>query len=315
MKAVFIEPIGFSKETKIEITNRLSDKNIECKFYNNKPANSQELLNRVKDVDIIVTSQYPISDNIISNSNNLKLISVAFTGTDHINTNLCKEKGITVCNAAGYSTDAVAELTIGMAIDILRKTTELDAVTRNSEDRAGFLGTELKGKTFGIIGFGTIGKRVAELANVFGCKNIAYSRTVKETELAQFKSFKDVIKESDIISIHAPLTNETKGMLNSEVLKLAKPNAILINTARGPIVDYNALTEMLNNGRIAGAAIDVYETEPPIKADHTLHSAKNCLLLPHIGFATKEAIAIRTEIVLQNILKWTDGVPQNVVNL
>lgn len=315
MKAVFIESIGFDKETETDITKRLSDKNIEVSFYNNKPENSEDALERVKDADIIITSQYPISDNIINSCNNLKLISVAFTGTDHINTKLCNNKNIVVCNAAGYSTDAVAELTVGMAIDIIRKTTELDAKTRKSEDRAGFLGTQLKDKTFGIIGFGAIGKRVAELTKAFGCNNIAYSRTKKQTELAQFRTFEEVIKESDIISIHTPLTDETQGLINKDVLSLTKQNVILINTARGPIVDYKALSEMLNSNQMAGAAIDVYETEPPIAADHPLQNTKNCLLLPHIGFATKEAIEIRTEIVLQNILKWTDGAPQNVVNL
>ena len=147
-----------------------------------------------------------------------------------------------------------------------------------------------------------------------GCKVIAYSRTKKEINNVEFSDLESLLKESDIISIHVPLTNETKHLIGEKELKLLKPSAILINTARGAIVDNIALSNILKKNTIAGAAIDVYENEPPLDMDYTLFDAPNTILLPHIGYATKEAIELRGEIVIRNIIKWFEGYPQNVMN-
>jgi D-3-phosphoglycerate dehydrogenase len=216
-----------------------------------------------------------------------------------------------VCNAAGYSTQGVAELTIALAINLLRRVVSLDSTTRAGGTRSGFLGGELNGKTFGIIGFGAIGERVAKLAQAFGCKVIAWSRSEKVVDGVEFVPLEQLLQRSDIASLHLPLSESTRGLINAKSLGQMKPSTILINTARGPIVDYEALTSALRENRIAGAAVDVYEHEPPIEESHTLFSAPNTILLPHIGFATKEAIEERSRIVLQNIRNWMNGSPTN----
>ncbi len=242
------------------------------------------------------------------------MISVAFAGVDHIPMDLCREKDIIVSNAAGYSNHAVAELVIGSVISLYRKLNWCDSQTRKPATREGFLGSELHGETFGIIGFGEIGSQVAHIANVFGCKVIAYSRTKKVIDNVEFSDLEYILKESDIISIHVPLTNETKQLIGEKELQLLKPTSVLINTARGAIVDNVALSNILKKNLIAGAAIDVYEKEPPLEKDHPLFDAPNTILLPHIGYATEEAIKLRGEIVIKNITAWIQGNPQNVMN-
>jgi D-3-phosphoglycerate dehydrogenase len=242
------------------------------------------------------------------------MISVAFAGVDHIAMELCRKKNIIVSNAAGYSNHAVAELTLGSAIVLYRNIIRSDSQTRKLSTREGFLGLELYGKVFGIIGAGQIGAEVAHLANAFGCKVLAYNRSTKNIPNVEFCNLDYLLEKSDIISLHIPLSKETKNLINAEKLKRVKPSAILINTARGPIVDYNALTAALQNNKIAGAAIDVYEKEPPLEENHPLFKAPNVILLPHIGYATKEAIELRGRIVVENIYKWFEGNPQNVMN-
>lgn len=313
MNIVFAEPIGLTAAQKKNFFEQMSAQSHSITFYDSIPADQNDLLNRAKDTNILVISNYMVSEEVVKKLPNLKMIAVAFTGVDHIPLSLCKEKGITVCNAAGYGTQAVAELTIALAIDLYRKITPFDGVARQNGTRSGFLGNELSNKTFGIIGFGAIGERVSKIAQAFGCNVIAWSRTVKKVQGVEFVSFDQIVKSSDIISIHLPLTDQTKGLINESKLRLMKSNAVLINTARGPIIDYSALSIALKDGVIAGVAIDVYEHEPPIESNHPILNAPNTILLPHIGFATKEAISSRSEIVLNNIMNWINGSPTNAV--
>ena len=217
----------------------------------------------------------------------------------------CKEKGICVCNAAGYSTNAVAELAFGLAISVLRNIPACDAVCRKEGTKAGLVGGELFGKTFGVVGTGAIGGKV-----------VAYSRTVKpEMQGAgiEYLSLEDVLKVSDIVSLHVPLNDKTKGLIGEKEIALMKKNAILLNTARGPVVDSEALAKALNEERIAGAGIDVFEMEPPVPAEHPLLHSKHTVVTPHVAFASHEALFTRAQIVSENILKWEDGKPQNVI--
>lgn len=314
MEIVIVEPIGLSVEETAKIKADFKALNHEFITYASKPENDAEIIQRAKNADILILSNLPISENVISGCKNLKMISVAFAGVDHIPMDLCRNKNIIVSNAAGYSNHAVAELVIGSAISLYRKIIWNDFQTRKSLTRQGFLGSELYGKTFGIIGIGQIGTEVAHLANAFGCKVLAYNRNSKNIPNVEFSSLEYLLEQSDIISLHVPLNEETKNLINKEKLQLIKPSAILINTARGPIVDYNALTEALKNNKIAGAAIDVYEKEPPLENNHPLFIAPNVVVLPHIGYATKEAIELRGRIVIENIQKWIAGKPQNVMN-
>lgn len=314
MKIVLIESIGYTPQEIIKIKATFKALDHELTNYDNKPENDEEIIKRIQNSDILILSNLPISENVINQCANLKMISVAFAGVDHIPMNLCRKKNITVSNAAGYSNHAVAELTIGSAISLYRKIIWSDIQTRKCSTREGFLGSELYGKTFGIIGTGQIGAEVAHLANSFGCKVLAYNRSSKNIPNVEFCNLNHLLENSDIISVHIPLTNDTKNLISKEKLKLVKPSAVLINTARGPIVDYIALVDALETNKIAGAALDVYEKEPPLDENHPLFHAPNTILLPHIGYATKEAIKLRGKIVMENILKWFDGNPQNVMN-
>lgn len=313
MKIVFAEPIGMSNNKKIEFADEMQQKGHNVVYYDKPNVDQDELHARIADSDILVLSNQPISSATILKLEKLKMISVAFTGVDHLPMEQCKQKNITVCNAAGYSTSAVAELTISMAISLIRKVVELDSSTRIGRTREGFLGGELHGKTFGIVGLGAIGEKVAQFANAFGCNVIAYTRTPKEVEGVTLVDLEELFSAADIVSLHIPATTKTIGIVNSGLISKMKKNTVLINTARGTLVDYSALANSIRNGLIAGAAVDVYENEPPIEKDHPLLNVPNTILLPHIGYATTEAIDRRTEIVLENIRCWLKNKPQNVV--
>jgi D-3-phosphoglycerate dehydrogenase len=312
-KIVFAEPIGLTNDEKTAFAHEMEKQGNTVEFYNDIPQSEDDLAQRVANANVLVISNLPVSESIISKASSLKFISVAFTGVDHIAQEACKQRGITISNAAGYSTQAVAELTIGMAIDLFRMITPADSVTRSLGGRNGFLGRELAGKTFGILGAGAIGQRVAQLANAFGCKVVAWSRTPKNIANVKFLEFDEVVRTADILSLHLPLTPQTENLIGIRELEMMKSNAILINTARAKVLNAKALVDALSQKEIAGAAIDIYEYEPPLKADHPLLKAPNTLLMPHIGFATHEAIALRSQIVMDNVRCWLEGNPQNVM--
>lgn len=316
MKIVIIEPLGITPEKLAEATAAVKARGHEIVAYDTKEEDQDKLAERGKDADIIIIANQPFRKNVIEKCKNLKLLSVAFTGVDHIDVDFCKEKGICVCNTAGYSTNAVAELAFGLAISVLRNIPACDAVCRKEGTKAGLVGGELFGKTFGVVGTGAIGSKVAKIAQAFGCKVVAYSRTVKpEMQGAgiEYLSLEEVLKVSDIVSLHVPLNDKTKGLIGEKEIALMKKNAILLNTARGPVVDSEALAKALNEERIAGAGIDVFEMEPPVPAEHPLLHSKHTVVTPHVAFASHEALFTRAQIVSENILKWEDGKPQNVI--
>lgn len=303
MKIVEIESIFTQASTREKFKSLLGEHHFRT--YPDRPASDAELVARASDADAIIISNIPLSKAVISQCKNLKMISVAFTGIDHIDLDECNARGITVRNAAGYSTQSVAELTLGLMLDLLRKITELDSNTRSLKSRDGFAGQELAGKKIGIIGAGAIGSQVGTILNVLGCEVYFCSRTPKpDIQWGTCLSFDQLLEKSDIITLHIPFTSETENLINSSAIAKMKDGAYIVNTARGKVVDYKSLSEALISGKIAGAAIDVYETEPPIAPDHPLLSAPNCVLTPHIAFATKEALDKRAEIASHNILEW-----------
>jgi len=313
MRIIQLEPTGIRKEFKESINREFEEMGHEVIFHETKPETDDEKIQRAKDADVLIVSNLPLNKAVLSNCKNLKMISVAFAGVDHIDMEYCYYNNIVVSNAADYSTKSVAEITIGMILALYRKIIWGDSQTRKTESRNNFLGTELFGKTIGIIGLGRIGQQVAKYGETFGCNIIAFNRTSKNIEGIEMKPLKEVIQKSDIISIHTPLTEETKGMIGKKEFELMKSNAILINTARGPIVDYSELAKALSDKSIAGAAVDVYEKEPPIDSNHPLLFAPNTILLPHLGFATEEAIEKRSKIIVDNIKSWFNNNPQNVM--
>ena len=318
MKIVILEPLGVSEEELINIAKPITDKGHELVIHKDKNLNVETLKERAKDAEVLVLANMPLKGEVILSAEKLKMISIAFTGVDHVDIKACRNKNLMVCNAAGYSTSSVAELTYGLILSVLRNIVSLDKASREGKTKDGFSQNDLDGKTIGLVGTGTIGSKVAEIAIAFGCKVLAYNRSEKENLKAKgvkYVPLEELLKESDIVSIHTPLNESTIGLINSERLSLMKNSAILINTARGPIVDNHALAEALKEGRIAGAGIDVFDIEPPLSIDDALLNAPNCVVTPHIGFATKEAMVRRAHITLGNIEKWLEGKPQNVVSL
>ena len=316
MKIVVLEPLGIPESEIISLGREYLGEGYEIIAYN-KVDDVEIQKERVRDADVLVIANMPLKGEVIRAANNLKMISVAFTGIDHVDLDACKERSILVCNSAGYSTPAVAELTFGLILSSLRNIVPLDKGTREGKTKDGYSQSELKGKTLGIIGAGAIGMEVARIGRAFGCNVIAYNRSVKpalkEMGIEQV-SLDEVLSKGDIVSIHIPLNEETKGMISKDKIELMKKEAILINTARGPIVDNKALAEALDEGKIAGAAIDVFDMEPPLPLDYPLLHAPNTIVVPHIGFASKEAMVRRAKIVIDNISKWIQGTPQNVMS-
>ena len=304
MKIVAVEPIGISAERAQEIKQDLAGKGHEFVWFSDRKEDSATLVERMKDAEAVIISNIPLRADVLSQCPKLQFLDVAFTGLDHIDLEYCETHGITVKNASGYATEAVAELAVGLMIDVLRKITFLDGSIRQGGVRGAFLGRELRGKTVGIVGTGAIGLRTAELLKAFGCKVIAWSRTHKPEMMnlgCAYVTLEALMRDSDIISLHVPLTAETKHLISKDLLGLCKPTAILVNTARGNVVDMEALAECLRDGKIAGAGIDVYEKEPPLPQDHSLVQAPNCVLVPHVGYATREAFDIRIDIILRNL--------------
>ena len=187
-------------------------------------------------------------------------------------------------------------------IQLLRNVKQTEQRCREGGTKDGLIGNLLCGKTMGIIGAGAIGKKTAELCKAFGCKVIAYSRSeVKHPAIDRQVTLEELLKEADIVSLHCPLTAETRGMIGEEQLQLMKKTAVLINTARGPVADTEALAKALGEGRIAGAACDVFETEPPLDTEHPLLHTPNTIVTPHIAFASEESMEQRAEFVFENL--------------
>lgn len=316
MKIVVMEPLGVALEKIEALAAGLKAAGHEFVYYTTKETQQDKLLARVQAADIIMLANQPLSADIINACPNFKMLSVAFTGVDHVALAACRARKIMVCNAAGYSTNAVAELVFGLAISVIRNIVPCDARCRTAGTKDGLVGFELFGKSFGVVGTGAIGSRVAKIAAAFGCKVLAYSRTVKQELVeagVEYVSLDELLTKSDFVSLHVPLTETTRGLLNAEALGKMKQGAVLLNTARGPVVDSEALAAALNSGKLAGAGIDVFEGEPPIDEKHPLCSAKNTVLTPHVAFASREALEKRAEIVFANIEKWLAGAPQNIV--
>lgn len=313
MKLVIIEPLGVEQEKLLAMAAEQLPESVEVVYYDTRVTNTETLIERGKDADIIAVSNLPLNADVIDGCKNLKMLSVAFTGVDHIALDACRRNGVLVSNCAGYSTAAVADLVFGLLISLYRNIPACNEVVRREGTKDGLVGFELEGKKFGVVGTGAIGLRVAAIAQAFGCEVLAYSRTKKDVPGITYTDLDTLLSQCDIVSLHTPLNDSTRGLIGKEQLALMKKNAVLINTARGPVVDSQALAEALNAEQIAGACIDVFETEPPIKKEHPLLNAKHVIATPHAAFATKEALVKRAVIVFDNITAWLNNAPQNVM--
>ncbi|MCK5759284.1 MAG: D-2-hydroxyacid dehydrogenase [Clostridiales bacterium] len=296
------------------------DKFGEVIVYDRTPKN--KIIERIGDAEAVLTNKTPMYLETLEKLHNLKYIGVLATGFNIVDFDAATKNGIAVTNIPGYSTDAVAQMVIALLLELCHH-----AGDHSREVKAGAWSAskdftfwnyplvELKGKTIGIIGFGQIGKAVARLAKAFGMKILYNSRTQKEHAKdldAIYTDLESLIEQSDVISLNCPLTDETRNLINKETLVKMKNSAFLINTARGPIVNENDLAEALNANTIAGAAVDVLSKEPADKKNPLL-SAKNCIITPHIAWATKEARERLMTIAIENMKAYIEGEPRNLV--
>lgn len=307
MKIVFLEPLGIPEaELNAAVRAAVGD-SVQLVYYPDRQTDPGTLAQRSRDADAVVLSNFPFRREVIERCEKLRLICVAFTGVDHVDVACCRERGIAVSNCAGYSTVAVADLVFGLVIDLARNVLPCDARCRSGGTKDGLVGFELEGRTFGVVGAGAIGSRVARIAAAFGCRVLVSSRTKKELPGAEFTDLDTLLRESDIVSLHVPQTAQTAGMIGAAELGKMKRSALLINTARGPVVDTAALAAALRSGTIAGAGVDVFDCEPPVPADNPLLTAPHLICTPHIAFATRQAFEKRAVIVGENLAAWLQG--------
>ncbi len=304
MNIVCVEPLGISQERFEELKAHYASMGHTFTYYMDRREDEDTLAERMRGADVVVVSNIKLPATVLSQCPQLRYMSVAFTGLDHIDLDYCRAHGIEVQNAAGYSTTAVSELAVGMMLDLLRNIVTLNESIRQGGSRGTFLGRELRGKTVGIVGTGAIGTATAHLVLAFGARVVAYSRTRRaevEKMGVQYVALDDLLKQSDIVSLHVPLNEATRGLIGKKQLEMMKPGALLVNTARGPVCDIAAVGKALVDGVIAGAAFDVFEQEPPLPIDHLLLSSRRCLVTPHVAFATEESFAARADIVFGHV--------------
>ena len=314
MNIVLLESLGIPDSLLNEYAKPLIKAGHHFAAYQ-KDTDPEVQIQRAGQADIIMIANMPLSGQVISACEHLKFIDVAFTGVDHVDLKAARSRGIKVSNAAGYSTEAVAELTICLILSLLRNVPQVEARCREGKTKDGLVGCELMGKTVGIIGAGAIGIRAAELCSAFGCKVLAYKRrlTGNEPSFIEFVSLEELLSRADIVSLHCPLNDDSRHLINRETIGKMKKGAYLINAARGPVVDSNALAEALDTGYLSGAGIDVFETEPPLDPAHPLLRSKNTIVTPHVAFASEQSMEARAKIVFDNITNWMEGCQSNII--
>ena len=281
-----------------------------------------EIVARSKDTEIILTNKTILSRATLTALPKLKYIGVLATGVNVVDAAAARERGVPVTNVPDYGTRSVAQLTFALLLELAHHAGHHAQTVREGRwSRSAdfcywdFPLLELDGLTMGLVGFGRIGRAVGELAAAFGMKVLVHSRRTPEKipPGVRFVGLEELFRSSDVVSLHCPLTSETNQIVNAERLAWMKPTAFLINTSRGPLVDEAALAGALNQKKIAGAAVDVLSVEPP-PANNPLLTAKNCLITPHLAWATRAARARLMQIAVANVAAFLAGAPQNVVN-
>ena len=280
----------------------------------------ERVVERAKDAEILLVNKVKLTREVLEQLPALRYVGVLATGYDNVDCAAAREKGVVVTNVPGYSTDSVAQLVFALLLELCHQTGHhSDTVKAGRWANQPYYCywdsplIELAGKTMGIFGLGKIGQRTAQIAQAFGMKVIACSRTKKDVHGVTWVGFDELLRESDVLSLSSPLTDQTRGLINKDALSKMKKTAFLINTSRGGLLVEQDVHEALDAGVIAGAAVDVLSTEPP-KADNPLVGAKNIVITPHIAWATTEARTRLLEIVRGNIAAWQAGNTQNRVN-
>jgi phosphoglycerate dehydrogenase-like enzyme len=313
IKIVVADPIFLPEEYRNKLET-LGD----LEVYDTTPASNQEFAVRVKDAEIVIVGRYGFNAEAFLSAPHLKMISLWQTGFDNVDLEVAVERGVIVSNVPNYAFDSVAEFVFALALDLLRLVRLADINLRKGKfNWKHYIGHQLMGKTIGVVGTGNIGKRVIQIAHGFNMNVLATtshpSAERAKTLGVKFADLDDLLPESDIVTLHVPLTPETEHMISEAQLAKMKPTAILINTSRGKVIDEMALIEALKKKTIAGAGLDVFEKEP-LPTNSPLIELQDVVLTPHIAFLSEESIDECTYICTENVKMFIQGKPQNVAN-
>ena len=311
MKIVIVDHI-YLEEEHIKKLRSLSD----LEIFEEPPKKPDELKERIRAADIVIVGWTNLTKNIIDSAKKLKMISIWATTCHYVDLEAARERGIVVTHVPGYATEAVAEHAFALLLAAIRRLPSADKHVRTGDfDWRPFGGSELAGKTLGIIGTGAIGCRVAEIAKAFKMQILGYDKypNLKKAEEIGMKyvDLYTLLKESDFITLHVTLTSETEGLIGKKEIEAMKKGAVIINTSQGKVIDEKALIDALKSGKLSYAGLDVFEEEPPAK-DDPLFKLDNTILSPHIGFHTVEAAKRCTDICIDNVVKFLGGHSQNV---
>lgn len=290
----------------------------ECEVHDRTPAD--KTVERALDAEIVLTNKTGLGREEIAALPNLKYVGVLATGYNVVDVAAAAERGVPVTNVPTYGTRSVAQMAFALLLELAHHVGHHAQTVREGRWCASvdfcywdYPLVELDGLTMGIVGYGRIGRATAEVARGFGMKVVAFDPMASGGGDAPLVDLEALLRQSDVVSLHCPLTEENAGLINAERLAMMKPTAFLLNTARGPLVDEQALADALNAGRLAGAGLDVLAVEPPPEGNPLL-KAKNCLITPHIAWATRAARARLMDTAVANVRAFLDGNPQNVVN-
>ena len=316
MKIVFLDALTLGNDIDLSGFSELG----EVVIYGG--STNAEVIERTRDCDVVVTNKLKLNESNLSLAHNLKLICVTATGFDNIDVNYAKSRGIGVCNVVGYSTSNVAQITVGMVLDLINRTDDYRASVKSGEYSARGVANvlsptyhEIEGKTWGIVGFGNIGRRVARIADALGCRVLVNKREpISDFECVDIDT---LCKECDIITLHTPLNDGTRGLISSERIAAMKEGVILVNVARGAVVDENAVANAFKIGKLGGFGCDVYSAEPFGK-DHPYYEIKdmdNVILTPHMAWGSYEARLRLCNDVKENIIAFFKGDIKNRIDV
>lgn len=310
MKIVVLDHVYLEKEH-IERLRMLG----EPQIFKDPPESVDELERRIEKADVAIVGWSLLTEKIINRAKNLRMISIWATSCHYADLKASAARGVVVTHVPAYATESVAEHVFALLLSAMRKLLPADKHVREGNfDWRPFGGHELMGKTLGVVGTGSIGFRVAEIARAFGMKILGYEKYPNHKRAdevgVKYVDFPTLLGQSDVISLHVTLTPETEHLLGKEQIELMKDDAVLINTSQGRIIDENALIIALKSGKISYAGLDVFSQEPPAK-ENPLFKLENVVLSPHIGFHTFEAVKKCTDICIENVARFLDGKVQN----
>ena len=295
----------------------------DLKVYDRTGQSPEKIISNIGDATIILTNKTVLNREVLVKVPHVKYIGVLATGYNVVDTVSARELGITVTNIPAYSTSSVVQMTFALLLELCHHVGAHSEAVYNGEWSKSidfcfwkYPLVELTGKTMGIIGFGRIGQSVAKVAEAFGMNVLAFDHSVHpelENENCHYSSLDDLLKKSDVISLHCPLNDETKWLINKKSIAMMKDGVMIINTSRGPVINEADLAEALNSGKVSGAGVDVVSVEP-VTEDNPLLKARNCIITPHIAWAPREARSRLLEIAVSNIRSFLEAEPVNVVN-